>query len=104
MTELPQMVTELVDMSKTYLRQETVEPAKNIGKSLGFALGAAFCFGLGGLLLTIAVTRWTADALPEGVYWSALPYLIGGVLAALVIAVTMSRAQPDEPNGAPSDD
>jgi len=104
MAELPQMVTELVDVSKKYLVQETVEPAKNIGKSLGFALGAAFCFGLGSLLLAIAVTRWAADALPEGVYWSALPYLIGAVLAILVIAVAMSRAQPDEPNGVPSDD
>jgi hypothetical protein len=30
--EIPQLVTELYDMSREYLLQETVEPAKNLGK------------------------------------------------------------------------
>lgn len=91
--ELPQMVTELVDLSKEYLRQETVDPAKDLGRSLGLGIAAAVCFGIGTLLLAVALTRWVADVLPGGAYWSILPYLAGITLMVLVIAVAAKRAQ-----------
>ena len=92
-TELPQMVTELVNMSKEYLRQETLDPAKNIGRSLRFAVAAAACFGIGILLLTAGITRWVADLVPEGVFWSTLPYAVGIVVMVLALAIAAKKAQ-----------
>ena len=84
-TELPQLVTEFVDLSKEYLRQETVEPAKRLGRFAGFTVAASILFAIGGLLLSVAGMRGIIYLLPEGPNWSALGY----VLAALAIAVVI---------------
>ncbi len=83
-TELPDLVREFTDMSREYLRQETVEPARHLGRYAGFAIGAAVSFALGALLLGIAGARLIIGALPEGPNWSALGYLIATVVLALL--------------------
>jgi hypothetical protein len=80
--ELPELVEEFVEMSKEYLRQETVEPAKKLGRYAGYAVGAAAAFALGALFLAIAGARLIIRVLPDGPYWEGLGY----VLAALVLA------------------
>jgi hypothetical protein len=91
-SELPQLVSEFVDMSKEYLRQETLEPAKRLGRFAGFTIGASFLFAIGGLLLAIAATRGIIYLLPDGPNWSALGYVLGalaiGVVIGLIVAVT----------------
>ena len=70
--ELPQLATELVDMSKEYLRQETIEPAKKLGKFAGMGIGAGFVFAFAALFAGLgayALFRW---ALPEGEWWVVL--------------------------------
>lgn len=88
-TELPELIKEFTDMSKAYLLQETVEPAKQLGRYAGLAVAAALCFALGSVLLGIAGARLIIDVLPEGPNWSALGYLLAtlvlGILAALMI-------------------
>ena len=86
-TELPQLVTEFVDMSKEYLRQETVEPAKRLGRFAGFTIGASVLFALGGLLLAIAAMRGIIYLLPDGPNWSALGYILAAIAIAVVIGV-----------------
>ena len=78
-TELPELVGEFVEMSKEYLRQETLEPAKELGRYAGFSLAAALSFALGVFFLAIAGLRGLVALLPDGPNWSALGY----VLAAL---------------------
>jgi len=91
-SELPQLVTEFIDMSKEYLRQETLEPAKRLGRFAGFTIGASLMFAIGGLLLAIAATRGIIYLLPDGPKWSALGYVLGalaiGVVIGLIVAVT----------------
>jgi hypothetical protein len=90
--ELPELVKEFTDMSKEYLLQETVEPAKRLGKYAGFSLGAGALFAFGALFIGIAVTRAIVHLMPDGSpYWEALGYLIsvivlGGVAGLLVQA------------------
>jgi hypothetical protein len=91
-TELPQLVTEFVDMSKEYLRQETVEPAKRLGRFAGFTIGASFLFAIGGLLLAIAGMRGIRYLLPEGPNWSGLAYILGAVAIAIVIGIMVGIA------------
>jgi len=86
-TELPQLVAEFVDMSKEYLRQETLEPAKRLGRFAGFTIGAALLFAVGGVLLSIAAMRGIIYLLPEGPNWSALGYILGALSIAAVIGV-----------------
>ena len=86
-SELPQLVTEFVDMSKEYLRQETLEPAKRLGRFAGFTIGAALLFAIGGVFLSIAATRGIIELLPEGPTWSALGYILGALAIAAVIGI-----------------
>ena len=90
--ELPDHVREFIDLSKAYLRQETVEPAKHLGRYAGYSFAAAFAFALGSLFLGIAGMRWIVRALPDGPNWTALGYLIAVAaliaIAAIIIALT----------------
>ena len=99
-TELPQLVTEFVDMSKEYLRQETVEPAKRLGRFAGFTIGAALLFAIGGVLLAIAGMRGIIYLLPEGPNWSALGYILGalaiGVIVGSMVAIAGSGSDSKE--------
>ena len=89
-SELPELVTEFVDMSKEYLRQETLEPAKKLGKFAGFTIAASFLFAIGGVLLAIAGTRGIIYLLPDGPNWSALGYILGALAIGIVIGVVFA--------------
>ncbi len=89
-SELPQLVTEFVDMSKEYLRQETLDPAKRLGRFAGFTVGASLLFAIGGVLLAIAATRGIIYLLPEGPNWSALGYILGALAIGVVIGVVFA--------------
>lgn len=95
-TELPQMVTEFVDLSKEYLLQETVEPAKRLGRFAGFTVGASIMFAIGGLLLAIAAMRGIIYLLPDGPNWSALGYILGAIAIAAVIGMMVGLAGRDK--------
>lgn len=85
--ELPQMVTQLYDMSKEYVLAETVEPAKRIGKAAGMGFAAALLFGIGAILLSIAGLRWVVAALPDTPLWSAAGYGIAFLALLSVIGI-----------------
>ena len=78
--ELPELISESLDLSKQYIRQETVEPAKRLGKAAGFGFAAALLFGFAALLGGVAVNRWIIRALPDGRAWSGLGYVISAVV------------------------
>ena len=84
-SEIPQMVTDLVDMTKEYAIQETVEPAKKLGKAAGMSLLAGFLWSIGAILISVAGMRYLVRALPDTPLSSALGYTIAAV-ALLSIA------------------
>lgn len=88
--ELPQLVIEFVDMSKEYLRQETLEPAKRLGRFAGLTIAASLMFAIGGLLLAIAGVRGIIYLLPEGPNWSALGYILAAIAIAVVIGLVVA--------------
>jgi hypothetical protein len=90
--ELPQLVSELTDLSKEYLMQETVEPAKRLGRVAGMGLGAGVLFAFGAIFLAIALALVLVGILPEGDLWKALAYLIATLLLAGVAGLIIWRA------------
>jgi uncharacterized membrane protein YraQ (UPF0718 family) len=95
--ELPELVREFVDMSKDYMRQETLEPAKLLGRFAGYALGAAVAFSFAALFLSVAGVRYIRELLPEGPYWSALGYIIAAVILAIIAAVIVRLTNREIP-------
>ncbi len=87
--EIPQLLSELVEMSKTYLAQETVAPLRRVARFAGFSLLAGLLFAVGWLLLSIAGLRLVLDLLPDSALWSVLGYFIGAVVAVLLALFVM---------------
>lgn len=91
-TELPQLITEFIDMAKEYLRQETLEPAKRLGRYAGFTIGAALVVAIGAVLLSIAGVRGINYLLPDGTAWSAVGYLLAAIAIGVVIGILVALA------------
>jgi hypothetical protein len=87
--DLPELVRELVDMSKEYLRQETLDPAKRLGKHAGFGLSGGALFALASVLLTLGAFALFRRLLPEGPWWGilarGLTVLLAGGAAGLIV-------------------
>jgi hypothetical protein len=93
--EIPQLVTELMDMSKEYLRQETIEPARRLGRFAGLGLGAGIIFGFAALFFGLGVYALFRVVLPDGDWWLVAARgftLLVLLMAAGLIGWRMSKA------------
>lgn len=86
--EIPDLVGDLFTLSKDYLVQEVVAPAKTLGRRGGFGLAAGIVFAVAALLLGLAVYPALVAALPGGVWWvvlaRGLTVVVTGGAAALI--------------------
>jgi hypothetical protein len=91
-------VNELVELTKSYARQETVDPLKGVGRYLGYGLGGAVLLGIGVILLILAGLRalQTETGTTFTGNWSWAPYLIVLVGAVAVIALAVSRIRANK--------
>jgi hypothetical protein len=76
-----------------YLRQETVEPLRGLGRFLYMGIAGSFFMAGGLLLILIGVLRWlqteTGSALTGD--WSWVPYAVVVVLGIAVMGVAVWR-------------
>jgi Putative Actinobacterial Holin-X, holin superfamily III len=93
---VPQVVSELWDLTKDYARQETVDPLKGIGRYLAFGLAGAVLTSIGVILLLLALLRAlqteTGTALTGNLSW--IPYLVVLLVGAVLILLATSRINP----------
>ena len=92
--EIPELVSEFVDMSKEYLRQETVGRAQVLGRRAGFALATALVSAIAVIFLSVAGVRLLIDVMPgepDHAIWSGAAYLVGAVVLGLLAAVIAAR-------------
>ena len=94
--EIPQLTTELVDISREYLRQEVVEPAKALGKHAGMGFGGSMVLSLGGFFLIMGLYSGLKMWLPDGAWWVVLARAITALSAGVVAAVIGWRMQADD--------
>lgn len=98
--ELPQMVTELYDMSKQYVMQETVEPAKLLADRAKYGLGAGVLFAIGFWLIAMGVRDVLVDALGPGPIGQQVGLLLAVVAIIAFIGIVgwrLSKLSPVEP-------
>lgn len=80
--EIPQIATELVELSRDYLRQEVLDPAKELGKHAGMGIGGGVVMAIGAIFLTWGLYYGLTLWLPEGEWWVVLARGITTIVAA----------------------
>ncbi len=91
-TELPQLISEFIDLAKEYLRDNSIVPAKKLGRLFGFSLAASLLFVLAVLFLSVVAMRLIVEAMPDGAIWSGLGYIASAVALLAVTGLVMWRA------------
>ena len=82
--------TELRDLLLRYLKEETLDPFKSIGRYLAFGVLGSLFVGFGSFLVLLGVLRylqWQFPFLDGSESW--LPYVIVATVALSGIAVTV---------------
>ena len=88
-------VDEIKSLLGRYVREETVEPVKRVGRYAAFgALGSIFV-GFGTLMLLVALLRFLQHFRVLDGTLSWLPYLIVAVVSLAVLALTAWRVVGD---------
>ena len=85
--DVPALVREFYVLAKSYLLQETVEPAKRLGRFAAYSFVAAVLWTLAVVLLGVAGLRTMYDLLPSTPYWEALAYVGSSVVLVVFMAL-----------------
>ncbi|MDE0232098.1 MAG: hypothetical protein OXI56_09210 [bacterium] len=80
--ELPQQVAELIELAKQYLRQETIDPMRRLGLSVGIAVAVAALVSLGAVLGSLALHGFLTEALPDTDWWGVAA---AGITSAVLL-------------------
>lgn len=99
---IPEVVSELKDMTVAYVRQETIDPLKGLGRFIVFGIGGSLLLGIGVVLLTLGGLRalQTETSTTFTGNWSWAPYGIAVVLLLGLAGLTV-KAITRQPKDAP---
>ncbi|HEY5092587.1 MAG TPA: hypothetical protein VII60_04920 [Acidimicrobiales bacterium] len=83
---------EIKDLAVQYIKEETVQPLKDLGRFVAWGSAGSLLVGFGVALMLLGALRFLQEQFPvlDGTL-SWLPYLIIVVLAAAVVALTFWR-------------
>jgi hypothetical protein len=99
---LPDIVSDLWELTVTYAKQQTIDPLRGLGRFLGFGVAGAVCLAIGVILLLLAGLRalqtQTGDTFGGNFSWA--PYAITLVGGVLVMAIGISRISKRKGPGA----
>ncbi len=89
--EIPQLTQELFEISKAYLMQETLEPAKQLGKVAGISFAGGALLALGALFLVLGANQGFLVLFDDGRLWVALASLLTAVVALAIAGLVAWR-------------
>ncbi len=87
-------IGEVIDLVKSYARQETMAPMRGAGRWAAWGTAGAILLGTGTMLLVLGLLRLLQNELAptfSGRWMSLLPYVAALVLCFVVIGVAISR-------------
>jgi hypothetical protein len=86
-------IGEIINLVKTYARQETVGPLRNIGGWLAKGVAGSVALGLGLFFLVLGMLRLlqteAADTFDGN--WSVVPYVAAAMLCVIVAGLSLWR-------------
>jgi uncharacterized membrane protein len=86
-------------MSREYLRQETLEPAKRLGKHAAMGVGGAMVLALGAFLMVLGVYFALRMAFPTTEWFEVLARFLTALAAAAAAGLVVWRMQSDDHTG-----
>ena len=90
---IPQVATELWELSAAYAKQETIDPLTGLAQFLRNGLAGALVLGVGTLLLLLALLRFlqteTGSTFTGNLTW--VPYVIVVLAACAVLGLAVWR-------------
>ena len=93
---IPALVGELWEMTLAYLKQETVEPAKGLGRFVAFGVGGSLVLALGLVIMLLGGLRALQDetgaTFTGDLTWAPYGITAGGALV-LVAAVAWAAVR-----------
>ena len=99
---IPEVVSELWEMTTAYAKQETIDPLRGLGRFLGYGIGGAIFLGVGASLLMLAALRvlqtQTSSSFSGNLSW--VPYLIVAVGGVLLMGLAVLRVSKRKGPGA----
>jgi hypothetical protein len=86
-------VPELIEFVRAYVKQETLDPLRGVGRWIAFGAAGAFCLGLGLVIVLLGVLRLVEEEWPRSSSgsWSWVAYLITLLVAIGLLALTLLR-------------
>jgi len=92
---IPQVMTELKELTISYAKQETIDPLKGLQRFVGYGIGGSLVLSIGLILLGLSGLRYmqTETGTRFTGNWSWAPYLIttlvlGGFAALSIRAIS----------------
>jgi multisubunit Na+/H+ antiporter MnhB subunit len=92
-------VNELKDLVVAYAKQETLDPLRTLGRSLGLGLAGAVCIGVGAALALLALLRGLQEIPVFATFgqqtgdpygrWSWAPYFITAVVGLVLVGLSV---------------
>ena len=96
-------VPELIEFVRAYVKQETVDPLRGVGRWIAYGAAGAFCLGLGLVIVLLGVLRLVEEEWPRSssgsLSWVA--YLITLLVAVGMLVVTLLRIKKSTLNKEP---
>jgi len=88
---LPELGRELIDLTVTYAKQETIEPLKALGPRVGKGVLGAAVASVGLIFLLVGVLHLVQVEARLGGLWSFVPYLVAVAVAGGVAFLALSQ-------------
>ena len=88
---LPELGKELIDLTVTYAKQETVDPLRTIGRRVGLGVVGSAIASVGLVFLVVGVLRLLQVEVGFGGAMSWVPYLAALIVAAAVAGLALKQ-------------
>ena len=90
---IPEVATELWELTTSYAKQETLAPLKGLARYLGYGLAGSLMLGIGVVVLLLSGLRFlqteTGTVFSGNLSW--IPYLIMVLVALVLLALATWR-------------